>query len=94
MAIHCLWDPIWAGLYFSHITHFWESIQMVCHTFLANVDTAIERIHVATDSLEEKVQALEAMQAEIEGQKKSLHALETELKDAIAAELSALKAAA
>jgi hypothetical protein len=55
---------------------------------------SIERIHLATDSLEEKVQALEAMQSEIEAQKKILHALEAELKGAIAAELSALKAAA
>ena len=55
---------------------------------------SIERIHVATDSLEEKVQALEAMQAEIEAQRKALLALETELKNSIAANLSALKAAA
>ena len=55
---------------------------------------SIERIHLATDSLEEKVQALESMQSEIEAQKKSLHALEANLKGAISAELSALKAAA
>jgi len=55
---------------------------------------SIERIHVATESLEEKVQALEALHDEIEVQKKSLLALETELKNAIDAELSALKAAA
>ncbi|RJG07780.1 GTPase [Noviherbaspirillum cavernae] len=55
---------------------------------------SIERIHVATDSLEEKLQLLEQMHTELEGQKKTLHLLESELKSAIAAELAALKAAA
>ncbi|HJV87975.1 MAG TPA: dynamin family protein [Noviherbaspirillum sp.] len=55
---------------------------------------SIERIHLATDSLEEKVETLEKMQAELEGQKKTLLMLEAELKNAIAAELAALKAAA
>ena len=55
---------------------------------------SIERIHLATDTLEEKVQALEAMQAEIEEQKQTLQALEADLKSAIAAELTALRAAA
>lgn len=55
---------------------------------------SIERIHMATDSLEEKVQTLEKMQSEIEEQKKTLLMLEADLKNAITAELSALKAAA
>lgn len=55
---------------------------------------SIERIHVATDSLEEKVEALEKMQAEIEAQQKTLGLLEGELKKAVAVELASLKAAA
>lgn len=55
---------------------------------------AIERIHLATDSLEEKLQSLEIMQTELDDQKKTLQVLEAELKDAIAAELTELKAAA
>jgi hypothetical protein len=55
---------------------------------------SIERIHMATESLEEKLEALESMQAEIDEQKKTLALLESELKNAIAAELPALKAAA
>jgi hypothetical protein len=55
---------------------------------------SIERIHLATDSLEEKVEALEKMQDELEQQKKTLLQMETELKRAIEAELAALKAAA
>jgi hypothetical protein len=55
---------------------------------------SIERIHLATDSLEEKVESLEKMQADLEEQGKTLRMLEAELKAAIAAELSRLKAAA
>lgn len=55
---------------------------------------SIERIHMATDTLEEKVHALETMQAEFEEQKKTLQLLEAELKNAIDAELAELKAAA
>ncbi|HEX7634111.1 MAG TPA: dynamin family protein [Noviherbaspirillum sp.] len=55
---------------------------------------SIERIHMATDSLEEKLESLEQMQAEFEEQKKKLTLLETELKSAIAAEFKAIKAAA
>ena len=55
---------------------------------------SIERIHVATDSLEDKVQLLESMQAELEAQKKTLQLLESDLDSAIAARLAALKAAA
>jgi hypothetical protein len=55
---------------------------------------SIERIHVATDSLEEKVEALEKMQSDLEEQKKMLLQLEAELKSAIAADLAMLRAAA
>lgn len=55
---------------------------------------SIERIHMATDTLEEKVHALETMQAEFDEQKKTLQLLEAELKNAIDAELAELKAAA
>lgn len=55
---------------------------------------SIERIHMATDSLEEKVQSLEKMQAELDEQKKTLQLLEAELKNAIAAELTVFKEAA
>lgn len=55
---------------------------------------SIERIHMATDSLEEKVESLEKMQADLEEQKKTLLLLEAELKNAIAADLALLKAAA
>ena len=55
---------------------------------------SIERIHVATDSLEDKLQALEQMQAELEQQKDMLHNLEAELKGAVSADLALFKAAA
>jgi hypothetical protein len=55
---------------------------------------SIERIHMATDSLEEKVEALEKIQAELDEYKKALVMLETELNNAISAELAMLKAAA
>lgn len=55
---------------------------------------SIERIHMATDTLEEKVHALEKMHAEFDEQKKTLQLLEAALKKAIDAELAELKAAA
>ncbi|HJU71884.1 MAG TPA: dynamin family protein [Paucimonas sp.] len=55
---------------------------------------SIERIHLATDSLEDKIASMEQIQAELEEQKKKLHMLESDLNNAIAAELAALKAAA
>ncbi|HJV75482.1 MAG TPA: dynamin family protein [Noviherbaspirillum sp.] len=55
---------------------------------------SIERIHMATDSLEDKVEALEAMQAEFDEKKKTLMAQEANLRNAIASELATLKAAA
>lgn len=55
---------------------------------------SIERIHMATDSLEEKVEALEAMQDELEEKRKNLLAQEADLRKAISSELATLKAAA
>jgi hypothetical protein len=55
---------------------------------------SIERIHVATDSLEEKVTAFEQMHVELETQRKDLAATESELKAAITAEIGTLRAAA
>lgn len=55
---------------------------------------SIERIHFATDTLEEKVRAFEQMQSELEQQKAKLSALEAELKGAIMADLDGLKVAA
>ena len=55
---------------------------------------SIERINDASDSLEEKVQSFEQMQADLEAQKRTLRLFEIELKNAISAELVALKAAA
>ncbi|MDB5838623.1 MAG: GTPase [Herminiimonas sp.] len=55
---------------------------------------SIARIHVATGELEQKVAALEQMQSELEMQKKSLSALEENLKNSIMHALPSLKAAA
>jgi hypothetical protein len=55
---------------------------------------SIERIHLATDSLEDKVQALEKMQSELEIQQRTLALLEAEMKKAIAVQLASLRAAA
>jgi replication fork clamp-binding protein CrfC len=55
---------------------------------------SIERIHVATESLEEKVTSFEQMQAELDGQKKQLQILEQELKNAINTDLSSMRDAA
>jgi hypothetical protein len=55
---------------------------------------SIERIHIATESLEEKVAAFEEMQVSLEAQKKVLLALEDELKNTISAKLASLRVAA
>jgi len=55
---------------------------------------SIERIHVATESLEEKVASFEQMQSELDAQKKALQLLEQELKNAINADLSSMRDAA
>lgn len=61
---------------------------------LKNRMQSIQRIHVATDSLEDKIKSFETMQADIDAQKSSLTELETSLKNALTAELSALRVAA
>ncbi len=55
---------------------------------------SIEKIHVATDSLEEKVLSFEQMQLELDTQRAMLTRLENELKAAISAQLGILKVAA
>ena len=55
---------------------------------------SIERIHIATESLEEKVTAFEQMQADLELQRKTLQALEEELKKTIGTKLNPLRVAA
>ncbi|MNR80643.1 Bacterial dynamin-like protein [compost metagenome] len=55
---------------------------------------SIEKIHLATDSLEEKVLAFEQMQFELDTQRALLTRLENELKTAIMAQLASYKAAA
>ncbi len=55
---------------------------------------SIEKIHLATDSLEEKVLAFEQMQTELDAQRAQLKRLENELKTAILAQLGLYKAAA
>jgi hypothetical protein len=49
---------------------------------------SVERIHLATDSLEEKVASFEVMEAELSGQFAQLQALEQSLKDAVRADLA------
>lgn len=61
---------------------------------LKNRMQSIQRINVATDSLEDKIASFEAMQAEIDAQKKTMGELEDRLKAALSAELAALKVAA
>ena len=55
---------------------------------------SIERIHIATDSLDEKVEAFEKMQAELEAQKRNLVVLEMDLKNTISENLASLRDAA
>ncbi len=55
---------------------------------------SIERVHLAADSLEEKVQVLASLQAELDAQKAALIALETALATAISAELMPMPLAA
>jgi hypothetical protein len=55
---------------------------------------SIEKIHLATDSLEEKLLSFEQMQLELDTQRAMLTRLENELKAAIAAQLGTLRAAA
>ena len=55
---------------------------------------SIERIHEAADDLEERMRALEQVQIDIDTHKRMLTQLETELKNAIAADIPTLRAAA
>lgn len=55
---------------------------------------SIEKIHVATDSLEEKLLSFEQMQLELDTQRAMLTRLENELKAAISAQLGTLRVAA
>lgn len=55
---------------------------------------SVERIHLATDSLEEKVEALDTLQSELDADKASIAAAEQTLKQAIAAEFEPLRVAA
>ncbi|MFZ6752119.1 dynamin family protein [Undibacterium sp. Dicai25W] len=61
---------------------------------LKNRMQSIQRIHMATDSLEDKIASFEALQSEVDAQKNSLLALENKLKAALSADLNALRAAA
>ncbi len=61
---------------------------------LKNRMQSIQRIHVATDSLEDKIASFEAMQAEIDQQKDSLDKLEANLSTALSAEIGNLRVAA
>ena len=63
-------------------------------TQLKNRMQSIQRIHVATDSLEDKIASFDAMQADIEAQKNALAALENKLKHALSSELSGFRNAA
>jgi len=57
---------------------------------LKNRMQSIQRIHVATDSLEEKIASFESMHAEVEMQKKTLEELRNNIQRALASEVSAL----
>ncbi|MBI3729012.1 MAG: dynamin family protein [Burkholderiales bacterium] len=61
---------------------------------LKNRMQSIQRIHVATDSLEDKISSFESLQADIDAQKKALTDLEDTLRTALTAELKALRVAA
>ncbi|MDB5823067.1 MAG: GTPase [Herminiimonas sp.] len=55
---------------------------------------SVERIHVATDDLEQKVSALEHLQRELEAQRRTLASLEAALRSVMNDDLSAFKVAA
>ncbi|WP_338846865.1 dynamin family protein [Massilia sp. W12] len=54
---------------------------------LKNRMVSIQRIHTATDSLEEKIKSFEEMQAELDKEKAAFQELENELRTALAAEV-------
>ena len=51
---------------------------------------SIQRIHVATDSLEEKISSFESMMTEVEAQKLTLENLRQDIHKALASELTAI----
>lgn len=61
---------------------------------LKNRMQSIQRIHVATDSLEDKIASFEALQAEVDAQKQGLQQMQDNLKTALSADLKNLKVAA
>jgi len=61
---------------------------------LKNRMQSIQRIHVATDSLEDKIASFEALQAEVDAQKQGLQQMQENLKAALSADLKNLKVAA
>ena len=61
---------------------------------LKNRMQSIQRIHVATDSLEDRIASFETMQQEVDAQKAQLTLLEENLKNALFADLNKLKIAA
>ena len=61
---------------------------------LKNRMLSIQRIHSATDSLEDKIASFEAMQAELDDQRSALNAMEDELMAALAHDLGQMKVAA
>jgi hypothetical protein len=57
---------------------------------LKNRMQSIQRIHVATDSLEEKISSFESMMTEVEAQKKTLEDLRHNIQKALASEVTAV----
>ena len=57
---------------------------------LKNRMQSIQRIHVATDSLEEKISSFESMMTEVEAQKLTLENLRQDIHKALASELTAI----
>jgi hypothetical protein len=57
---------------------------------LKNRMQSIQRIHVATDSLEEKISTFEAMMTEVDAQKKTLEDLRHNIQKALASEMTAV----
>jgi len=61
---------------------------------LKNRMQSIQRIHVATDSLEDRIASFETLQAEIEAQKQGLQQMQDNLQAALNADLKNIKVAA
>lgn len=61
---------------------------------LKNRMQSIQRIHVATDSLEDRIASFEALQTEIEAQKQGLQQMQDNLQAALNADLKNIKVAA